>query len=118
MDQGTLVEEKIDDGRRFVERFAADGNPVQAAFWVKTAEEGIWFLYVTTDIFDRDGPAALVTARAWWVSTWLVGLRAVGGGVPGVPRRAVAGRVARGGRQAGVPARALPGQRPYRTVPR
>ena len=42
MDQGTLVEFQISDGRRFVERFAADGNPVQAAFWVKTEEEGIW----------------------------------------------------------------------------
>src|SRR5438270_334306 len=62
VDQGTLVEEQIYDGRRFVERFAADGNPVQAAFWVKTAEEGIWFLYVATEIFDRDGPAATYRA--------------------------------------------------------
>ena len=62
MDQGTLVEEKIGDGRRFVERFAADGNPVQAAFWVKTAEEGLWFLYVVTEIIDRDGPAAAYRA--------------------------------------------------------
>ncbi len=62
MDQGTLVEEQIVDGRRFVERFAADGNPVQAAFWGKTAEEGIWFLYVATEIFERDGPAAAYRA--------------------------------------------------------
>ena len=62
MDQGTLVEAQIDDGRRFVERFAADGNPVQAAFWVKTAEEGLWFLYVVTEIIDRDGPAAAYRA--------------------------------------------------------
>ncbi len=58
MDQVALVEEQIADGRRFVERFAADGNTVQAAFWVKTAEEGDWFLYVVTDIYDSDGPAA------------------------------------------------------------
>jgi hypothetical protein len=62
VDQGTLVEARIDDGRRFVERFAADGNPVKAAFWVKTAEEGIWFLYVATGIIDRDGPAAAYRA--------------------------------------------------------
>lgn len=62
MDQSTLVENQIDDGRRFVERFAADGNPVQAAFWVKTAEEGLWFLYVATDIVDRAGPAATYRA--------------------------------------------------------
>ena len=58
MDQSTLVENQIDDGRRFVEQFAADGNPVQAAFWVKTAEEGLWFLYVVTEVVDREGPAA------------------------------------------------------------
>ena len=57
MDQSTLVEDRIDDGRRFVERFAADGNPVHAAFWVETAEERIWFLYVVTDLVDRVGPA-------------------------------------------------------------
>jgi len=57
-----LVENQIDEGRRFVERFAADGNSVQAAFWLKTAEEGLWFLYVVTDIIDRDGPAAAYRA--------------------------------------------------------
>jgi hypothetical protein len=62
VDQGTLVEERIDDGRRFVERFAADGNSVQAAFWVKTAEEGIWFLYVAAELYDREGPAAAYRA--------------------------------------------------------
>ena len=62
MDQSTLVAEQIDDGRRFVERFAANGNFVQAAFWVKTAEDGLWFLYVATDIMDRDGPAAAYRA--------------------------------------------------------
>jgi hypothetical protein len=58
VDQSTLVEAEIEDGRRFVERFAADGNAVQAAFWVKTAEEGIWFLYMATEFIDRVGPAA------------------------------------------------------------
>src|SRR5215210_5979645 len=62
VDQSTLVEAQIDDGRRFVERFAADGNPVQAAFWVKTAEEGLWFLYVVTELIDHVGPAAAYRA--------------------------------------------------------
>lgn len=62
MDQGTLVDEQIGDGRRFVERFAADGNVVDAAFWVKTAEDGIWFLYVATPLYDRAGPAAAYRA--------------------------------------------------------
>jgi hypothetical protein len=63
VDQSTLVEDQIDDGRRFVERFAADGHSVQAAFWVKTAEEGLWFLYVATDLVDREGPAAALPCR-------------------------------------------------------
>ncbi|MBV9125968.1 MAG: hypothetical protein JO112_21665 [Planctomycetes bacterium] len=62
MDQGTLVGEQIADGRRFVERFAADGNLVQAAFWAETAEEGLWFLYLATETYDRDGPAAAYRA--------------------------------------------------------
>ena len=62
MDQSTLVENQINDGRRFVERFAADGNSVQAAFWAKTAEDGLWLLFVATDLYDREGPAAAYRA--------------------------------------------------------
>src|SRR5271165_926589 len=77
VDQSTLVENQVDDGRRFVERFAADGNPIQAAFWVKTADEGLWFLYVATDVVDRAGPAAAYRAvhsslrklRESWISS-------------------------------------------------
>jgi hypothetical protein len=60
--QSTLVGDRIFDGSRFVERFAADKNPVQAAFWVKTAEEGHWFLYVATELVDTVGPAAAYRA--------------------------------------------------------
>ena len=62
MDQSTLVGDQVYDGRRFVERFAADGNSVQAAFWVKTAEEGMWSLYVATELIDLAGPAAAYRA--------------------------------------------------------
>ncbi len=62
MDQSTLVGDQIDEGRRFVERFAADGNQVQAAFWVKTAEDGNWFLYVVTELVERAGPAVAYRA--------------------------------------------------------
>ena len=62
MDPSTLVENQIDEGRRFVERFAVDGNPLQAAFWVETAEDGLWFLYVVTDLIDREGPASAYRA--------------------------------------------------------
>jgi hypothetical protein len=58
VDQGALVESKIGDGRRLVERFAADGNPVRAAFWARTVEDDLSFLYVVSDVYDRDGPTA------------------------------------------------------------
>lgn len=57
MDQSTLVDDQIYDGRRFIQRFAADGNPIQAAFWAK-AEESDWYLCVVTELTDRSGPAA------------------------------------------------------------
>ena len=62
MDQSTLVADQFYDGRRFVERFAADGNSVQAAFWVRTDEEGHWFLYVASELYDREGPLAAYRA--------------------------------------------------------
>ena len=62
MDQSSLVDNQILDGRRFVERFAVDGNPVLAAFWAKAADEDPWFLYVMTETIDRAGPAAAYRA--------------------------------------------------------
>jgi len=62
MDQSTLVGNQVAGGRRFVERFAADGNLVSAAFWVKTEDEGLWFLHVATNIVDQLGPAAAYRA--------------------------------------------------------
>ena len=35
---------------------------MQAAFWVKTAADGLWFLYVVTEIRERQGPAAAYRA--------------------------------------------------------
>lgn len=62
MDKSALVGDEISDGRRFIERFAADGNSVEAAFWVKTDEDELWFLYVVTDLVDLEGPAAAYRA--------------------------------------------------------
>jgi len=56
--QSTLVGDQIADGRRFVERFAADGNPVRAAFWAKSDGNDLWLLHLATDLVDRVGPAA------------------------------------------------------------
>ena len=55
MDQSTLVEAQIDEGRRFVERFAADGAPVRAAFWAQTDPDGFWYLYVALAGVEHTG---------------------------------------------------------------
>lgn len=62
MDQGPLVADEIRDGRRLVERFAADGNPLLAAFWHRSADDGGWFLNLITESVDRVGPAATYRA--------------------------------------------------------
>lgn len=48
MDQGPLVNDEIDTGRAFVNRFA-DYAPVKIAFWLKDSEYGQWYLYVASD---------------------------------------------------------------------
>jgi hypothetical protein len=47
MDQGALVAEQIDAGAALAHRF--DKYPLQAAFWLKRAEDGQWFLYLVSD---------------------------------------------------------------------
>lgn len=46
MDTELLVENRIDDGRRLLVEFARNGFDISAAAWLKTAEEGLWYLYV------------------------------------------------------------------------
>jgi hypothetical protein len=46
MDQELLVDSKIEDGRRLISQLAADGLAVSAAFWVRTAEEGLHHFYI------------------------------------------------------------------------
>jgi hypothetical protein len=47
MDQGALVSEQIDAGADLARRF--EKYPLQAAFWLKGAEDGRWFLYLVSD---------------------------------------------------------------------
>lgn len=63
MDQGTLVGNEIADGRRLVERFVADGHPVDVAFWVLTDEYPFWSLYLVTELHDRQGAIAAYQAK-------------------------------------------------------
>ena len=53
MDQGPLVKEQIDAGARFLGEFQKY-LPIQAAFWLKEAEEGNWNLYVVSDQITDD----------------------------------------------------------------
>jgi hypothetical protein len=46
MDTEILVDNRIDDGRELVSELVRDGFDVAVAFWVKTSEEGLWFLYI------------------------------------------------------------------------
>jgi hypothetical protein len=48
MDQGSLVTEQIDAGAKLASAFD-QRIPLQAAFWLKTSEEGQWLLYLASD---------------------------------------------------------------------
>jgi hypothetical protein len=86
MDQATLVEMQIDDGKRLVSMLADRGFDVTAAFWAKPSEEGLWFLYIASKVVDDEGlPAAyrrLNTAvrsmPELWVSPFDIKLISVG----------------------------------------
>jgi hypothetical protein len=54
MDQVALVTEQIQDGRRLVERLVQEGFCVTAACWLKTHDDGQWFLYIASPLVDED----------------------------------------------------------------
>ena len=58
MDTNALVEFQIDAGQRLIVQLIRDGFRVEAAFWVKTVEEGIWFLYNASPVVEEQGPGA------------------------------------------------------------
>jgi len=51
MDYGPLVSEEIDAGAELIRRFDKY-MPVQAAFWLKAADENFWYLYIASDRID------------------------------------------------------------------
>jgi hypothetical protein len=57
MDSNTLVDFQINAGERLIVQLLRDGFKVEAAFWLKTAEEGIWFLYIASPIVEEKGLA-------------------------------------------------------------
>lgn len=46
MDTELLVDNRVDDGQKLVWNLAKLSFDVSVAFWVKTSEEGLWFLYI------------------------------------------------------------------------
>ncbi len=101
MDQATLVNEQIQDGRRFLERLGAEGVPVTAAAWVKKSEGGPWFFYMVTPLvteeagkapaFRRVGPLIYQMPQPFWVDPLEIAVVAPDSAV-GKAIRDVAGR--------------------------
>ncbi len=58
MDSEKLVDHQIDAGARLITQLVRDGFEIMAAFWVKTADEDIWVLYVATPLVEHKGLAA------------------------------------------------------------
>ena len=55
MDQDTLVDMQIQDGRRLLERLSGEDFPVTAAGWLKESEGGPWLFYLVTPLVGEDG---------------------------------------------------------------
>ena len=54
MDTNTLVNDLVEDGRRIVEQLPQDGFEVTAAFWLKKAEDGLWYFYIVSPVAEPE----------------------------------------------------------------
>jgi hypothetical protein len=52
MDTELLVDNQIEDGRRIVAQLVDAAIDVTVAFWIKTSDEGLWFLYIGSKLLD------------------------------------------------------------------
>jgi hypothetical protein len=57
MDTQTLVDDRIQAGQRFITLLVQKNFEVIVACWVRTSEEGDWFLYIASGEVDRKGLA-------------------------------------------------------------
>jgi hypothetical protein len=48
---------QIDDGAKIVEKLRETGFDVAAAWWMKSIEEGLWYLYIASKEVDEKGIA-------------------------------------------------------------
>src|SRR4051794_38263401 len=55
MDPVPLVENKIDDGQRIIDRLEEEGVVVRAAAWLKRVDLDRWSLYIATPLVDEKG---------------------------------------------------------------
>ncbi len=58
MDRTTLVTEQRDDAQCLIEKLAKNDFDVTAAAWIKTSDDGQWFLYIASQVVDEKGYAA------------------------------------------------------------
>jgi hypothetical protein len=55
MDTDTLVADQIDSGQELITLLAETGFDVTAACWIKSSDDGRWFLYIASEDVDRSG---------------------------------------------------------------
>jgi hypothetical protein len=74
MDTELLVEQ-IDAGQDLIEQLARDGFEVSVAFWVKTSDDGVWYLTIASPSVDPKQPGAayhkLFTSTDKVESSWV-----------------------------------------------
>jgi hypothetical protein len=71
-----LANDRVDDGKQFIDELEQTRFDVGAAFWVLTSEEGLWFLYIASPVVDTDGLSAafrrvysaLARSQVRWIS--------------------------------------------------
>ena len=55
MAKATLLTPDIEAGERILERLDAAGFPVAVALWIRTGEEGDWWLLLASSFYDKLG---------------------------------------------------------------
>lgn len=55
MDQVTLVEKLIEDGRNLIAQLVQKGEEITAAGWIWASEDGMWFLYLALPGVKKEG---------------------------------------------------------------
>ena len=62
MDQKSLVIGQIDLGRSIMEACIEEGIDVAAALWIRPSEDGNWYFYVATKLFEEQGAFMAIKA--------------------------------------------------------